>query len=92
MNLYQIGGIVFTVLVAVISYFIFTKAKSNKIAQLTPAPKIKNKKFKILTELSKAISVRQPYAELIMMGLKPKSTEVSRQTFVDESTFTPQTL
>lgn len=70
MNLYQIGGIVFTVLVAVISYFIFTKAKSNKIAQLTPAPKIKNKKFKILTELSKAISVRQPYAELIMMGLK----------------------
>ena len=35
-----------------------------------PAPKIESKKLKILTELSKAISVRQPYAELIMMGLK----------------------
>lgn len=67
MNFYQIGVLIFILLVVIIGYFFFYKAKSNKVSMIKPAPK---PKLKILTELTKAISVRQPYAELIMMGIK----------------------
>ena len=55
---------------ASIAYALFRKAKLNKDLMIIKTTKTKSVKLNVQKELTKAISVRQPYAELIMMGEK----------------------
>ena len=58
------------IIISILCYLIFFKSNFKKVITTVQQPKKRNVKLNVQTELTKAISVRQPYAEQIMMGVK----------------------